>query len=80
VSYRSVIHIESKSKNLSILCALFLCILFLSLVFASFTFGFVHQLQTAKNEIFFGYGKIFDSGLDGKIILYTIFACYFTCI
>jgi hypothetical protein len=36
-----------------------------------FTFGFVHQLQTAENTIFWFMENIFCGGLDGTLILYT---------
>jgi hypothetical protein len=55
----------------SVLRALFQCFLFLS-------FGFVHQLQTAGNTIFLVMEKIFHSGLDSTLSLYTILACSVT--
>ena len=47
-------------------------------LFLSFTFGFVHQLQTAENTTLLVMGNIFHSGLDGRMILYTLPACFVT--
>ena len=62
----------SLGSGRSVQYALFLCFPFLSFVLVPFTFVFFTQYNV------FSYGKIFHSGLDGTMILYTILACFVT--